>query len=274
MLKDVLVVLEESGQAATPYALSLARRLGSHVTVVRPRRDLSLMRDGALEARYEYARGDHEAREARARRMLADFAALAKAAGVEAEILNFDDPNNLEPRDVPQFARGFDLIVAEQGEPGRPPNLNDLTGAVLAECGRPVIVVPGVQREPARFDRIVGAWDGSASAARALGDAAPLFERAERVEIVCAGSETMTHLVVSGGERIARRFARQGVDSKFRRIPSDGDPANVLLSHAADFSADMIVAGGYGHSRFREALLGGVTRTLLGSMTVPVFMSH
>jgi nucleotide-binding universal stress UspA family protein len=192
---------------------------------------------------------------------------------VEAEILDFDDPNTLEPRDVPQFARGFDLVVTEQGEPGRPPNLNDLTGAILAECGRPVIVVPGIQREPARFDRIVGAWDGSASAARALGDAAPLFERAECVEIVCANSAVAHQLVVSAGERIARRFARRGVDANFRRIPGNGDPANILLSHAADFSADMIVAGGYGHSRIREALLGGVTRTLLGSMTVHVPLS-
>ena len=69
-------------------------------------------------------------------------------------------------------------------------------------------------------------------------------------------------------------MARRGVDASFRRIPGDGDPANTLLSHAADISADMIVAGGYGHSRIREALLGGVTRTLLGSMTVPVFLSH
>ena len=75
---------------------------------------------------------------------------------------------------------------------------------------------------------------------------------------------------MTSGERIARRFARRGVDASFRRIPGDGDPANILLSHAADMSADMIVAGGYGHSHLREAILGGVTRTLLGSMTVPV----
>jgi hypothetical protein len=82
MFKDILVVLEESDKAATPYALSLARRFESRVTVVRPRRDLSLMIDGSLEARYEYARGDHEARDARARQMLESFGALAKAAGV------------------------------------------------------------------------------------------------------------------------------------------------------------------------------------------------
>lgn len=274
MLKDILVVLEESDKAATPYALSFARRFESRVTVVRPRRDLSLMTDGSLEARYEYARGDREERQARARQMLADFDAQAKAAGVEAEVVEFDGPNNPRPSDVPQFARCFDLVIVEQVEPGRAPDVNDLTGSILAECGRPVIVVPGIQREPARFERIVAAWDGSQSAARAIGDAAPLFERAERIEFVAVNSAGASQLVVLGGERLARRFSRSGVEASFRRIPGDGDSANILLSHAADSSADMIVAGGYGHSRIREVILGGVTRTLLGSMTVPVFMSH
>jgi nucleotide-binding universal stress UspA family protein len=274
MLRDILVVLEESDKAAAPYVLALARRFESRVTVARPRRDASLMTDGSLEARLEYARGDNEARDARARRMLEDFGARAKAAGVEAEILDFDDPNNPQPRDVPQFARCFALVVVEQVEPGQPPNLNDLAGAVIAESGRPVIVVPGIQREPARVARSVAAWDGSPAAGRAIGDAAPLLERAEHVEIVAANSASASQFVVSGGERIARRFARLGVEASFRRIPGDGDPANILLSHAADIGADMIVAGGYGHSRIREAILGGVTRTLLGSMTVPVFLSH
>jgi nucleotide-binding universal stress UspA family protein len=274
MLKDILVVLEDSDKAATPYALALAQRFECCVTAARPRRDLSLMTDGSLEARLEYARGDHEARDARARQMLEDFGMRAKAAGVEAEIVDFDGPGNLEPRDIPLFARCFDLVIVEQVEPGRPPNMNDLTGALLAESGRPVVVVPGIQRDPARFERFVGAWDGSRAAARALGDAAPLLARAERVEIVATGSAISSQSVVTSGERIARRFARRGVDASFRRIPGDGDPANILLSHAADMSADMIVAGGYGHSRLREAILGGVTRTLLGSMTVPVFLSH
>jgi len=274
MLKDILLILEDSDKAATPYALSFAQRFGCGVTVARPRRDLSLMTDGSLEARLEYARGDHAARDARARQMLDDFAAQAKAAGVEAELIDFDAPDNLEPRDVPQFARCFDLVIVEQLEPGRPPNLNDVTGGLLAESGRPVIVVPSVQRAPARFDRILAAWDGSQASARALGDAAQVLARAERVEIVATNSAIASKAVIFGGQRIARRYISRGVDASFRRIPGDGDPANILLSHAADMSADMIVAGGYGHSRLREAILGGVTRTLLASMTVPVFLSH
>jgi nucleotide-binding universal stress UspA family protein len=274
MLKDILVVLEETDRAAIPYALSFAKRVEARVTALWPRRDLSLLADGSLEARHAAMRGDREERDAKARAALLSFAAQARAAGVEAETLDYDDPHAVQPIDAPAFARGFDLVVVEQVEPGRPPSLNDLAGALLAESGRPVVVVPGIQRDSARFDRIVAAWDGSQAAARAIGDAAPLLARAKYVEIVAANAAVLSQPVVNGGERIARRFARLGVEASFHRLPGDGDPANLLLSHAADSSADMIVAGGYGHSRLREALMGGVTRTLLGSMTVPVFMSH
>ena len=67
---------------------------------------------------------------------------------------------------------------------------------------------------------------------------------------------------------------RGGVAAEFKRLPSDEDPANALLSYAADFGADLMVAGGYGHSRIREALFGGVTRTLLSSQTLPLFLSR
>jgi nucleotide-binding universal stress UspA family protein len=274
MLKDLLVVLEETDCAAIPYALSFAKRVEARLTALWPRRDLSLLADGSLEARHAAMRGDRESRDAKARAALSSFSAQASAAGVEAEALDYDDPHAIQPMDAPAFARGFDLVVVEQVEPGRPPSLNDLAGAILAESGRPVVVVPGIQRDCARFDRIVAAWDGSQAAARAIGDAAPLLARAKHVEIVAANAAVLSQPVVSGGERIARRFARLGVEASFHRLPGDGDAANLLLSYAADSGADMIVAGGYGHSRLREALMGGVTRTLLGSMTVPVFMSH
>jgi nucleotide-binding universal stress UspA family protein len=274
MLKDILVVLEETDRAAIPYAISFAQRVEARLTALWPRRDLSLLADGSLEARHAAMRSDREARDAKARTALASFAAQARAAGLDAEALDYDAPHAVQPSDSPAFARGFDLVVVEQIEPGRPPSYNDLAGAILAESGRPVVVVPSIQRESARFDCIVAAWDGSQSAARAIGDAAPLLARAKHVEIVAANAAVLSQPVVNGGERIAQRFARLGVDASFRRLPGDGDVANLLLSHAADSSADMIVAGGYGHSRLREALMGGVTRTLLGSMTVPVFMSH
>jgi len=274
MLKDILVVLEETDRAAIPYAISFAKRVQARLTALWPRRDLTLLSDGSLEARHAAMRGDREARDAKARATLESFVAQARAAGVDAEALDYDDPHAVQPVDAPAFARGFDLTVVEQVEPGRAPGLNDLPGAILAESGRPVVLVPGIQREGARFDRIVAAWDGSQAAARAIGDAAPLLALAKHVEIVAANAAVLSQPVVNSGERIARRFARLGVDASFKRLPGDGDPANLLLSYAADSGADMIVAGGYGHSRLREALIGGVTRTLIGSATAPLFLSH
>ncbi len=80
--------------------------------------------------------------------------------------------------------------------------------------------------------------------------------------------------MVEGGERLARRIARAGVAAEFRRLPSDEDPANALLSYAADVGADLMVCGGYSHSRLRETLFGGATRTFLTSMTLPIFFAH
>ena len=181
------------------------------MTALWPRRDLSLLsRRFAGGAPRGDARRPRGARREGARGAARRFAAQARAAGVEAEALDYDDPHAVQPIDAPAFARGFDLVVVEQIEPGRPPSYNDLAGAILAESGRPVVVVPGIQRESARFDRIVAAWDGSQAAARAIGDAAPLLARAKHVEIVAANAAVLSQPVVNGGERIARRFARLG----------------------------------------------------------------
>ena len=130
------------------------------------------------------------------------------------------------------------------------------------------------QRGVAQFGVVGVAWDGSATAARAFGDALPILERADRVEIVSVSSSSTPPAVAQTGERLAARLVRGGVNAAYRRVPSDEDPANALLSYLSDVGADILVAGGYGHSRLREALFGGVTRTLLSTQTLPLFLSR
>jgi nucleotide-binding universal stress UspA family protein len=137
-----------------------------------------------------------------------------------------------------------------------------------------VLIVPAIQRGAAHFGTIVVAWDGSAAAARAFGDAIEILERADKVEVVSITNANTPRAVLQGGERLVGRLHQGGVNATFRRLPSEEDPANALLSYVADIGADMLVAGGYGHSRLREALFGGVTRTLLSSQTLPMFLSH
>ena len=117
-------------------------------------------------------------------------------------------------------------------------------------------------------------WDGSRAATRAIADAMPFLEKAKQVEVVVVGNKPPKSDEVPGAD-LGQHLARHGVKVDVKRITSpDIDVASTILSYAADSSADMIVMGGYGHSRLREFVLGGVTRGILESMTVPVLMSH
>jgi nucleotide-binding universal stress UspA family protein len=117
-------------------------------------------------------------------------------------------------------------------------------------------------------------WDGSCNAARAVADALPFLIRAKATELVMVASEPGKSDEMQGTD-IAHHLTRHGAKVEVKRIVSaETDVANTILSHAADSSADFLVMGGYGHSRLREFILGGVTRTILASMTVPTLMSH
>ncbi len=117
-------------------------------------------------------------------------------------------------------------------------------------------------------------WDSSRPAARAVADAMPLLERAKRVEVAIVTSGSGKYDEIEGVD-MGQHLARHGLNVEVNRIARGNvDVADALLSHAADSSADFIVMGGYGHSRLREFVLGGVTRSIFRSMTVPALMSH
>lgn len=194
-------------------------------------------------------------------------------------------------------ARYSDLVVVGQVDPGRPSTtvLSDFVEYVLLNAGRPVLVIPYVGHFENIGKRILISWDGSKEATRAVTDAIPLLKRAEIVHVVIFNNNAKDG--VHGGQPgadIALYLARHGVKVEVS-VHATGtrphmqsvdnqtgeaqqffglDIGNSLLSLASDLHVDLIVMGGYGHSRFRETMLGGVTRTLMQSMTVPVLMSH
>jgi nucleotide-binding universal stress UspA family protein len=144
----------------------------------------------------------------------------------------------------------------------------------LFESGRPVLIVPYIQKTPLKLGRMMACWDGSRSAARAIADALPILARAKTVEIFTVTGEAGKDSELEGSD-IAHHLARHGVRVEVeRQVADDIDVGSVILSRAADSSADLIVMGGYGHSRLREFVLGGATRKILASMTAPVLMSH
>ena len=158
------------------------------------------------------------------------------------------------------------------------PDSNSVEAAIaesaLFESGRPIVIVPYVQRAPLKLDRVMVCWDGSRAAARAISDSMPLLERAGSIEVVIVTNDRGKHDEIAGAD-MGLHLARHGVKVEVTRISRGKlDVVDALLSHAADSGADFMVMGGYGHSRLREFVLGGVTRGMLHSMVVPTLMSH
>ena len=175
-------------------------------------------------------------------------------------------------------ARYCDLTVVSQVDPDEPGSAAVLLPQdVLLQSGRPLLVLPyagACSFAPA--SRVLVGWNASREAARAMHDALPLLQAAARVEVVVFETPEdadLKHGPLPGAD-IGLWLSRHGVAVEAKYIPAKVGAGEALLSRAADMSADLIVAGGYGHSRLREAVLGGVTRTLLRSSPVPVLLSH
>ena len=178
---------------------------------------------------------------------------------------------------VALHGRYADLVVIGQKNEEWPSGVGkEFEQQILLAAGRPVLVVPyAFERRPLGRNILV-AWNASREATRAVSDALPLLRRAGQVHVIAFNprSSGRAHGDVPGAD-IGLFLTRHGVKvSISTQEASDIDVGNLLLSRAFDLSVDMIVMGAYGHSRLQELVLGGVTRTLLESMTVPVLMSH
>jgi nucleotide-binding universal stress UspA family protein len=203
------------------------------------------------------------------------FDAAAKRSLISAEHRLLRTLGAEAPTILATLARRFDLSVFMQSEPGRVDN-DDMIETALFQSGRPLIVVPYIQKDGLKLDRVVCCWDGSRAAARAFNDALPLLTRANTVDLLIVLNEkTNSDNREIRGVEIATHLARHDVKVQLQTVPAaDIDVTNAILSYVADNSGTLIVMGGYGHARLREVILGGVTREMLKSMTVPVFMSH
>jgi nucleotide-binding universal stress UspA family protein len=276
MIKDIVVNLTIGGErdAAANYAVSLASIFKAHLVgvafVYDPKASANLIVGIPAELiDAQRAATKHLANEAVVR-----FEALAKQAGVMTESQMIDVAPGHVGDTFGRLARSFDLSVIRQAEPNKAEQEVPIIEGALFESGRPVIVVPYVQTQGAKFNRVMVGWDGSRTAARAIGDAMPVLERAKMIEIftVVAGPTKNTELP---GIDIGQHLSRHGLKVEVKRIPAEGiNVPEAILSHAADISADFMVMGGYGHSRLREYVLGGATRGILASMTLPTLMSN
>ena len=276
MIKDLVVNLGIGNprDVAVDYAVSIAETFDAHLCGVafsyEPVVPPSIM--GGIPADVIDAQWAASTQAADA--AIAGFEAAAKREGIVAEHRKLKASLGGAGDLFGRLARRFDLSVVGQAEPKHGPAQDLVIEGALFGSGRPVIVVPYIQKGGLKLDRVLICWDGSRPAARAIGDAMPFLARAAAIDvvIVASGREKSDEIPgVDMGEHLARHALKIEVK---RLVSGDLDVANTILSYAADSGADLIVMGGFGHSRLREFVLGGVTRGILGSMTVPALMSH
>jgi nucleotide-binding universal stress UspA family protein len=277
MLKDLLVHVpsERSARPVIDGAVSLATahkaRLQA-VSVGYETANIGVPLDGgaAVAAVFEM---EHESAQKRADAALSAFDAEAHNAGISYSLKAITGALYDAAAQIGAMARLADLTILLQPDYERDTFDNALPLEILFQCGGPVLFIPYIHRGPLEFKRIGIAWDGSRLAARALHDAAPFLKDAQEAAIISVNEPSKPENPSAAD--LAAHLGRRGLTAKLERASADGvDIQPTILSIAADAGLDLLVMGAYGHSRLQERLLGGVTRGMLESMTVPTLMSH
>jgi nucleotide-binding universal stress UspA family protein len=276
MIKDIVVNLSVGERAgpAGDYAVSVAAAFKAHLAGIAFRYDPIVPLSGAGYVPADVIDAQERDNAAATKAAIDRFIAASKLAGIAATPLTLSASIAGVGDQFGRFARRFDLSVVGQAEPETSAVDEVIAESALFESGRPVIVVPYIQKGPLKLDQVMLCWDGSRAATRAIADAMPLLARAGRVEILIVANERGKEDEIEGAD-MAEHLGRHGLNVEVRRTAlGDIDVADVILSRAADAGTDFLVMGGYGHSRLREFVLGGVTRSIFRTMTVPVLMSH
>lgn len=276
--KTIMVHVDHTQSAArrTKIAIDLALRENAHLIGIGATGISSFIYSAGEEVASGPAFIEHfNLLRERTEAALASFISAAQEAGVSSyeKRLIEDEASG----GISLHGRYSDLIVLGQTDLEQPGAsvMPDFPEYVVIHSGRPVLVVPYTWRQADIGKEVLIAWDASIGASRALTNALPFLRNARNVRVAIfnpqAQGNTQGELP---GNDIALYLARHGLKVEVLRRTARDDIGNALLTLAAETASDTIVMGGYGHSRFREILLGGVTRTVLDAMTVPVLMSH
>lgn len=206
----------------------------------------------------------------------AAFRAAAQNAGLRARWETWPE----RPKDLishmTERSRYADIAILGQADPQHSlfGTLANLPERVMLGSGRPVIVVPYAERRDTFGKHILIAWNDTREAARAVADAMPLIERADAVTVLTVAPERDDRFH-EPAQKMVQQLTQHGVHAKASTLQgTDADAADLILSRADDLGCDLLVMGGYGHSRTRELILGGTTRQVFQTMTLPVLISH
>ena len=276
-LCDILVHVDQSprAQMRLDIAAELARQHGAHLTalqvidVAMPVMALGDGGGGAVIA--ELMEQMRQSALTAGVKLKAAFEAALARDGIMGEWRQVEGTTR---EILALHGRYADLLVLGQDDPES--DSDGLLEAVVFDSGRPVLAIPFAGSFKTIGKRVLVGWNASREASRALHDALPLIAKAETATVFLANpTRGLDGHGEEPGADIARHMVRHGLKVEVAKVIADDVPDSaLLLNHASDMGADLLVMGAYGHSRLREFILGGMTRSLLREMTVPVLLSH
>jgi len=205
--------------------------------------------------------------------VLDQFEIVTRRLGIPHDAKSTFDVSYAATRTLTQMSRLYDLNIVAQPDSSNPSQTDFLSEAVLFGSGRPLLMVPYIAQAPIKTDRVLICWDGGVPATRAVHDAMPFLRKAKTIDLVTV-NEKEDASEASSTAMIAHLARRDLAATPYRITAGTPNIHNAILSLAADNNSDLLVMGGYGHSRLREFILGGTTRGMFESLTVPALISH
>ena len=270
---------DRRAEARIAYALRVARELGCRIVGAAPTGSVPLDTQasiGTSASLADFADAVWMALDERAQAARERFEKACRKAGVESpeSVVEHAD----KAQSLVRLSHCSDIVVLSQAEPDAPDftGARDLVADVILQSARPSIVLPFAGTFDTVASRVVVAWDDSRAAVRAIADALPLLRLAREVQVVTweRASSTADAGLPARQQGLRRWLDAHGVAAELRVARTGLSLTEALLSRASDFDADLVVMGAYGHQRWTERLLGGMTQGVLAAMTVPVLMSH
>jgi len=273
--KTILVHVDNGKRcpARMDIAIGMARRFDAHLVGLNAVTGLRMPAYAAAEAGAVLIEAQQRAFAEQSRRAKEAFEKAVGAAGLPKTEWRVSEADAVDAAML--HSRYADLVVLSQPHAADNGSVeDDFAERVVLACGRPVLMVPYADSFKSTGERVLVAWNASREATRALTDAIPMLCSAKEVKVIAINPEGADHGAMPAAD-ISLFLSRHGVRAEAVVDYGDNiDVGNELLSRAADYNSDLIVMGAYGHSRMRELIMGGATRTIITSMTVPVLLSH
>ncbi|WP_428608933.1 universal stress protein [Sedimenticola sp.] len=275
-LKDILVHIDDTPHCdkRVKIAIQIAKQNEAGLTALFARADPALK---GFEPNMAKRHQDHQAL---SEQFQGKYAKLAEKAGVTLNWITAKLPSNMDQlmNQVIQQTQQADMIIVGQHDAKRTNGSvpEDMPEHLVLETGRPVLIIPYAGEFKTVGKKVVVAWTPGRESVRALNDSIPLISEAKKVKVVAINPKKKDKRLSSVTvDQAAAHLARHGINVESDQFSTRGvDEGNLILNCLSDERADLLVMGAYGHHRFRELILGGVTQKIFEHMTTPVLMSH